>query len=112
MIKVINVRKGFPLGAVYVGRQTPQFKGSVLANPFKLHSEAERAKVLAQYEAWLDQRLTSPESRESLELERLCRLAVSGDLILACWCAPAQCHADIIMLRIEEKLAEAAHVSL
>lgn len=112
MIKVINVRRGFPLGAVYVGRQTPQFKGSVLANPFKLHKEEERAKVLAQYEAWLDQRLLAPESRESIELDRLAALAASGDLVLACWCKPSICHADIIKLRIEEKLQEASYAPL
>jgi hypothetical protein len=104
MITIINVRRGLQPGAVYVGRRTPQFPGSPLGNPFRLEYDIDRDVVIAQYARWLDQRLQAPESLQSQELDRLVELARAGDLVLACWCAPKACHADVIKARIEARL--------
>lgn len=110
MITIINLHKRkLQPGEVYIGRshRFTQLEPSPLANPYKLTSEAERAKVLEQYTTWLDERLMAPESAQSIELARLVDLARVGDLVLACWCASLPCHGDIIKLRIEERLQEA-----
>jgi hypothetical protein len=100
-ITVVSVRRGAPAGAIYVGRRTPQFAGSPLANPYRIEHEVDRDVVIARYARWLDERLRAPESPQSRELNRLVRMACVGDLALACWCAPKACHADVIKARIE-----------
>lgn len=73
---------------VYIGR------GSIWGNPFRLphhHTDADRARVIDQYEQYL---LTSPEL--------LARLPVLRGKRLACFCAPKPCHGDVL-----KKYAEA-----
>jgi len=41
------------------------------------------------------------------ELTRLLSLARSGDLVLACWCAPKPCHGDVVKAWLEKALEEA-----
>ena len=51
----------------------------------------DRAAVLAAYRAWLTGKLRAePEFLEPLRGQRL-----------ACWCAPAPCHGDVIAERLE-----------
>lgn len=65
---------------VYVGRP------SRWGNPFHLSREADRARVIAQYRAWL---LAQPE------LVAAARQELRGK-VLGCWCAPKPCHADVL----------------
>ena len=65
---------------VYIGRP------SVWGNPFAMKSEADRAKVIADYEAWLQ---TKPELIAKAKRE------LKGK-VLACYCAPKPCHGDIL----------------
>ena len=65
---------------VYVGRP------SKFGNPFVLHHEGERAKVIEQYRAWL---LGQPELIAAAKAE------LKGK-VLGCWCSPRACHADVL----------------
>lgn len=61
-----------------------------LGNPFVMKSEKDRASVIAQYkEAFLDKVERDPEFREAV-------LKLEGK-VLGCFCAPKDCHCDIIV---------------
>ena len=73
----------------YVGRP------SKLGNPFPMRKEADRAKVVEQYTAWLRSQYAA-KGPVRKELERLLSIARRQPLELVCFCAPKSCHADII----------------
>lgn len=81
--RVLNARhtgKTAP-GAVYVGRP------SKYGNPFVIGRDGDRDAVIDRYRRWL---LSQPE------LIATARHELAGkDLI--CWCAPAPCHADVLL---------------
>jgi hypothetical protein len=64
---------------VYVGRP------SKWGNPFPMKSESERASVIEKYRHWI---MRQPELLNALPELR--------GKVLACWCAPRACHADIL----------------
>lgn len=74
---------------VYVGRP------SALGNPFAMRSEADRERVVANYRTWLRNHYQAG-GPERQELEHLLQLALAGPLELVCYCAPRNCHADVI----------------
>lgn len=69
-----------PENAVYVGRPTKW------GNPFRLGFHGSRKDIVALYELWL---FEQPELLFQLEELR------GKDLM--CWCAPQQCHADVLL---------------
>jgi hypothetical protein len=77
-------------GQAYVGRP------SLLGNPFHLGRDGSRAQVIASYRSWLWDQLQEPGSAQRQELERLLAQAQAGPLELLCWCAPLDCHAEVI----------------
>lgn len=87
--RVHNMRAGTaPDDAIYVGRP------STWGNPFRIGRDGSRSEVVERYRAWL----TSPEQADLL---RRARCALRGhDLI--CWCAPASCHADVLLELVNE----------
>ena len=115
IIKVVNIKtfrpdQEAPGVLVYIGRRTPKYSGSVLANPFKLTDYESRKACLQAYTNRLRHLCDpfdepSPESAEfQAELDRLTEIAENGNLYLACWCAPEICHGDAIKAEIEERL--------
>ena len=78
--RVWNKRAGPPGDAVYVGRPTRW------GNPFVIGRDGDRAAVIARYRAWL---CYQPALMAALPELR------GRDLV--CWCAPAACHADVLM---------------
>ena len=73
---------------VYIGR------GSLFGNPFKMHNEDDRAKVIELYRHWLWKALQEGKiTKEML-------LALDGKR-LACYCAPKACHGDVLVKAIE-----------
>lgn len=66
---------------VYVGRPSP------FGNPFVVGKDGTRDDVIAKYRAWL---LARPE------LVVKARAELRGK-VLACWCAPQSCHADVLL---------------
>lgn len=87
---MITVGKKWDKGAQYIGR------GSPLGNPFVMTSEADRNLVCDQYEAWFQERVKANDPKVVAALSRLQRLAVDGDLVLGCFCAPKRCHGETI----------------
>ena len=86
--RVINLRYE-PLGdAVYVGRAAPRrgLRVSIFANPFRIGPDGSRDEVLAKYRQYL---------RDNPLLVGRARRELKGK-VLACWCAPEPCHAEIL----------------
>lgn len=84
-LRVYSRRKGAPVppaSAVYVGRPT------IYGNPFPIGNDGRDACV-ARYEAWL----YAPDQAELREQA----IAELRGRDLVCWCAPAACHADILL---------------
>lgn len=72
---------------VYIGRANPRsgMKASPWANPFKIGKDGTRKEVMAKHREWL---------KEQPEL--LARLPELKGKILGCWCAPEECHGDLL----------------
>lgn len=58
-------------------------------NPFPMKSEKDRSKVIAQYRDWLWKQIKTAQ----ISLEDLADLQGKR---LACHCAPAACHGDVL----------------
>ena len=88
MPKRVRVRqgRGFPDGAVYVGRPT------IYGNPFKVTPERSRSEAVACYRIWLQ----SGAPGAIRVLEALPKLQGRD---LACWCPldGEPCHADVLL---------------
>lgn len=76
---VVNKRHGVHFD-VYVGRP------SRWGNPFVLGRDGSRDEVIKKYRAWL---------AEHPKLIEEARRVLRGK-VLACWCSPLPCHADIL----------------
>ena len=95
MITIVN-RKTWRGESVYVGRP------SVLGNPFVIGKDGNREAVIHKYRRRLWTELQRGSGPVFDEIHRLAKLAKSGDLVLACWCFPEQCHAVYVELKVKE----------
>lgn len=83
MPKVYNKRGQHPPDAILVDRNT------VYGNPFVIGKHGTREGVIAKYERWIFM-------SDQTELRVMMTQELRGKDLL-CWCAPQQCHADIIL---------------
>jgi hypothetical protein len=83
-----NGKPIIPEGAVYIGRKAPRLSlpASVWANPFTIGDDSTREECISKYETRLHD---SPALMAALPELR------SHDLV--CWCAPEQCHGDVLL---------------
>jgi Domain of unknown function (DUF4326) len=101
---VVNVRKAGPHKRLvpwlvgeglltYVGHAGPRhdWPESSFANPFVKLAGMDRAEMVARYRAWLHDH---PGLLERVPAELAGRA-------LGCWCAPAACHADVLVEEAE-----------
>jgi hypothetical protein len=72
---------------VYVGRP------SKWGNPFVIGKDGDRAAVIRKYEDWVKGKVILP-SQCPPTIQDI-RRELRGKT-LACWCAPAPCHADVL----------------
>lgn len=87
----------------YVGRAGVVFvdgvrfppRASEFANPFKIGKDGTREEVLEKYSVYMKERL----GKQPALLEKLVGLRGKR---LGCWCAPEPCHANILLVLIEE----------
>ena len=91
-MSVVNMRSNTKYD-VYVGRG----RGSVFGNPIVIGQPCQvcgethgRAGVVACYEVWLRQRI-------AWDLKFRRAVARLQGKVLACWCAPRACHADVLV---------------
>jgi hypothetical protein len=82
---------------IYVGRP------SIFGNPFEIGKDGTRTEVIEKYEAYFIRRLEVDIVFKN-EFLKLVDQARSGELVLACWCHPQRCHAEIIKKYIEIEL--------
>lgn len=78
MAKVVHCRKE-PYD-VYVGRPTKW------GNPFKVGRDGTRRQVIALYRTYIFEHPTLKDELPELKGK-----------VLACWCAPKACHADVLL---------------
>lgn len=83
MPRVFNKLRPHPPNAVLVDRTTD------FGNPFKIGRDGSREEVIDKYERWIFQ---IEQSRLRVRMQEELR---GNDLL--CWCAPQECHADIIL---------------
>jgi hypothetical protein len=84
--RVVNLRM-HPDFDVYIGRP------SKWGNPFVIGKDGTREEVIEKYEEYL---------RNNLDL--LAALPELKGKVLACWCAPAACHGDILLRLANERV--------
>ena len=113
MITVVNQKhiRGLGLKTEYIGRFHPEFGfESPLANRYKVGRDGTAPEVIEKYRQWLLKEVRDKESAAFKELERLARLAMKEDVLLCCWCKPANprpgdvaapCHGDVVVRAIE-----------
>ena len=90
MITVQNKRTVTAKGE-YIGRPSP------LGNPFMIGRDGSRPEVIAKYREWLHPQLDESKPSPVLnEMNRLTDLHEAGNLNLICWCAPKECHGDVL----------------
>lgn len=86
MPRVWNMRDtNKPAGAVYVGRG--RGRRGKWGNPYRIGRDGDRSEVIALYRSYLAERV----ERGDLDPGEL----RGRDLV--CWCAPATCHADVLL---------------
>lgn len=116
MITVIHTRDAdfTDPHTVYCGREYTRGKyylpRSVLCNNYRIGaSVTTRLEAIRRFEEDLERKLAAYrfyQPRETLwiirELDRLDRLSRTGDLKLACWCAPKPCHCDVIKAKLHD----------
>lgn len=90
----------------YIGR------GSPLGNPFS-HQDVPgtykcntRGIAVSSYRYWLMDRIKERDTTVTDELDRLAHLAMKGPLKLQCFCAPKECHGDIIAATLKDAIEE------
>lgn len=106
MITILNGYKDGWTGInkVYIGRRNKELKlnRSPLANPFSINIDGDRETVIKKFRAWLDKSIEAVEKQdknlpEVRELARLVRMHLNEeDIHLVCYCAPKDCHGDVI----------------
>jgi len=89
MIKIENKRT-YKGDGYYIGRPCP------LGNPFPVDAKTSRAKAISQYREWLKQRLLGDNPTAKAFRVLVDHYREHGELTLICWCAPLQCHGEVI----------------
>lgn len=100
-IEVVNKRKITTLNLtsdVYIGRPSP------LGNPFTVENHG-RDRCIEMYDKYICTAIEKSDTKVCNELSRIAHQVLDGKHVrLVCWCAPSNCHGNVIKRIIEEKL--------
>lgn len=99
MIRIEN-KKVYKGDGFFIGRPSP------LGNPFPVNIKTSRSEAIYKYRDWLTEKLQSdnPTSKSFIILAEYYR--DHGELTLICFCAPLQCHGEVIRDLIYKALEE------
>ncbi|MBN6740539.1 DUF4326 domain-containing protein [Acidithiobacillus sp. MC6.1] len=98
---ILNLRNGpVPRSAALIARPHP------LGNPYAIGQDGDRDAVIEKYRAWLDARIAE---RDPVVCTAL--LGIRPDQPLACHCAPARCHGEIILISLDNGRVDALKTS-
>ncbi len=81
---VVNVKRG-DVCDVYIGRPRRGFPANPWGNKFLIPRDGDRAEVIRKYRDWI---VTQPDL--------MARLPELRGKRLGCWCAPLDCHGDVL----------------
>jgi hypothetical protein len=98
MIEIMNMRREKP-SRIYDFRVD---RGSPIGNPFPMKREIDRVKCCQMYRVWFYETQHSTVQKEYVQ-RLIDTYRKYGRLRLFCWCAPKQCHAEVIRKYILEK---------
>ncbi len=95
---ILNIERG-PVGkdAVLIARPSP------LGSPYAVGPDGDRDAVIEKYRVWLDARIAE---RDPVVCTAL--LGIRPGQPLACHCAPARCHGEVIVDALESGRVDAA----
>lgn len=105
-IQVVNrhaIEKASGPRDVYIGRP------SALGNPFTITDLQTRERVIANYQKWLNWKISSDDDLVCNALERIGEMVMddTGQPVrLVCFCHPKPCHGDVIKAVIEAAVKE------
>lgn len=87
MVTVVNIKDSDY--TIYVGRYNAAYKlpHSKFANPFRITKDSSREEVLRKYKEYF---------MNNFELKSAALREIPYNAILACWCHPLPCHADVL----------------
>lgn len=95
---VANLRDGFPVGGVYIGRPGKGMDG-YFGNPFHMEPGRDRMQAIALYRNYFYRKMeTDPAFRGRIE-------SLRGKTLL-CFCKPLACHGDVIAGYLNEDLLD------
>jgi len=86
----VRNKRNYDGEGVYVGRPT------ALGNPFRIGRDGSRAEVVEKYREWLCEGLRGDNPCTAMFADLFDQVSETGELTLICWCAPEECHADVI----------------
>lgn len=89
MIRIEN-KHTYKGDGFYVGRPSP------LGNPFAIDAKTSRAKAIDLYREWLLKMLETENPTRKAFMVLVDHYRKEGEMTLICWCAPLQCHAEVI----------------
>ncbi len=70
---------------------------SCLGNPYKMHTEADRASVCRLFTKYFEDRIRTNDSVILNELRKIKKLSIGKEyFILGCHCSPRECHTETI----------------
>lgn len=86
--RVVNIKDGFPSGAIYIGRAGKGQDG-YFGNPFTLEKDGDRNEILHKYREWIKHRIGHDD-------EFRARVAELKGKTLVCFCIPKKCHGMVL----------------
>ena len=86
----IKNKKTYKGDGTYVGRP------NALGNPFEIGRDGGRREVIEKYRKWLTDEIRRDNAGMWMFVSLFDEVHEKGELILICWCAPKECHADVI----------------
>lgn len=108
MITVVNKYKHTPTeNDIYIGRGSPL--GNIFTSQDVTKTKAEfqadsREDSIQKFEEYLQAKIAQKDVVICDELNRIYKLAKSGEVNLVCFCKPKSCHGDVIKRVIDEKM--------